>query len=176
MKTYLILFFGWALAYGQETLQLEEGQVSPPANLEEVAWISGHWKGEAMGGIAEELWSPPLGGSMMFVFRLINDGKVTFYESGHIKQAGETLLMQLKHFDGELKGWEEKADTVDFRLVKLTKNKAYFVGLTFEKVGADRLHIYVLLDDGKNREEVLFQFQRMDQFANKTIKADHQEF
>lgn len=162
MKTYLLLFFGWALSYGQQTLQLEEGQNSPIANLEEVAWISGHWKGEAMGGIAEEIWSPPLGGSMMFVFRLVNDGKVTFYESGHIKQVESTLLMQLKHFDGELKGWEEKEKTIDFKLVKLEGNKAFFEGLTFEKIGNDQLHIYVLLDDGENAKEVLFRFKKME--------------
>ena len=125
-----------------------------------------------MGGIAEEIWSPPLGGSMMFVFRLVNDGKVTFYESGHIKQVESTLLMQLKHFDGELKGWEEKEKTIDFKLVKLEGNKAFFEGLTFEKIGNDQLHIYVLLDDGENAEEVLFQFKKM---SRSYAASEHQE-
>ena len=48
--------------------------------LENIAWISGTWHGKAFGGITEEIWSEPSGGSMMASFKLINDGKVTFYE------------------------------------------------------------------------------------------------
>ncbi len=51
-------------------MSFTEGGNSPEATLEDVSWIAGHWKGEAFGGIAEEIWSPPLGDSMMFVFKL----------------------------------------------------------------------------------------------------------
>mgnify|MGYP003712231237 FL=1 len=81
----LILLFCAGIVSAQETLQLSEGESSPKANLEDVSWIEGHWTGEAFGGIAEEIWSAPLGNSMMFVFRLVNDDKVSFYESGHIR-------------------------------------------------------------------------------------------
>ena len=43
--------------------------------LENIAWISGTWHGEAFGGITEEIWSEPTGGSMMATFKLINDDK-----------------------------------------------------------------------------------------------------
>ena len=66
----------------QDTLSFEEGTVSPKATLSEVAWMEGHWKGKAFGGITEEIWSPPLGGSMMFSFKLVSDGSVQFYEIG----------------------------------------------------------------------------------------------
>lgn len=156
----LILLFCAGIVSAQETLQLSEGESSPKANLEEVSWIEGHWTGEAFGGIAEEIWSAPMGNSMMFVFRLVNDGKVSFYESGHIQQLDDSLILQLKHFDGNMKGWEEKDKTIDFKLVKLEPNKVYFEGLTMEKISEDQINVWVLIEEGNNAEEVLFAYKR----------------
>ncbi|WP_127137118.1 DUF6265 family protein [Flagellimonas oceanensis] len=156
----LILMFSAGLVSAQETLQLAEGQSSPKANLEEVSWIEGHWTGEAFGGIAEEIWSAPLGNSMMFVFRMVNDDKVSFYESGHIQQLDESLILQLKHFDGNMRGWEEKNETIDFKLVKLEPNKVYFEGLTMEKISDDQMNIWVLIEDEGKTDEVLFAYTK----------------
>ena len=38
--------------------------------------------------------------------------------------------MQLKHFGSDFKGWEEKDETVDFKLVKIEKYAVYFDGMT----------------------------------------------
>ncbi len=144
-------------------MSLTEGSESPKATLEAVSWVAGHWKGEAFGGIAEEIWSPPLGDSMMFVFKLASEGKVQFYEVGHIQQTGETLILQLKHFHGSLKGWEEKDETVDFKLVKLENNRVYFDGLTMEKMGDDEINMYVIVgDENGTSEEVKFNYKRVD--------------
>ena len=157
---FFMIALGVHTLVAQHTIQLEEGANSPKASLDDVSWIAGHWRGEAFGGIAEEIWSKPLGESMMFVFRLVNDDKVTFYESGHIKQIGPTLIMQLKHFDGSLKGWEEKDKTVDFKLVEIAKDKVFFEGLTMEKISASEMKVYVLVEDGGKKEELLFEYQR----------------
>ncbi|NND79329.1 MAG: hypothetical protein HKN53_05470, partial [Maribacter sp.] len=134
---------------------------SPEATLEEVSWIAGHWKGEAFGGVAEEIWSPPLGDSMMFVFKLVSEGKVQFYEIGHIQQKGETLLLQLKHFHGSLIGWEEKDETIDFKLVKLEENRVYFDGFTIERISENEINMYVVVgeEDGSS-EEVKFNYKK----------------
>lgn len=157
----LIVLLCFITGSAQKTLQLKEGQISPKATLQEVDWLVGHWKGEAFGGIVEEIWSPPAGESMMFVFRLIDDGKVSFYEVGHIKQVDGTLLMQLKHFDENLKGWEEKAETVDFKLVKLKEDKVFFEGATFENIGETQMNIYVLIENDGKKEEVIFEYKRI---------------
>lgn len=158
----VILFFSTFLCNGQNTLSFSENGTSPKASLQDVAWMEGHWKGEAFGGITEEIWSPPLGGSMMFVFKLVSDGKVNFYEVGHIQQIGETLLLQLKHFRGNLKGWEEKDDTVDFKLVKVEGNRVFFDGFTFEKISDDEVNLYVVISQDNNTEkEVKFNYKRM---------------
>ncbi|KAB7528952.1 hypothetical protein F8C76_13975 [Flagellimonas olearia] len=162
MRTAIILFLCHVgMVSAQETLQLTEGQQSPNATLEDVSWISGHWQGEAFGGIAEEIWSPPLGDSMMFVFKLVKDDKVSFYEIGHIQQVENTMILQLKHFQGNLKGWEEKDATVDFKLVKVEKNKVFFEGFTMELVNENEMNIYVLIEDGNSAEEVLFAYKRV---------------
>ncbi|NKI30876.1 DUF6265 family protein [Croceivirga thetidis] len=162
MRVILILLvaFSYTTLTAQKTFKLTEGETSPNATLEQVAWVAGHWKGEAFGGVAEEIWSEPLGESMMFVFRLVNDGKVSFYESGHIKQVGETIIMQLKHFDGSLKGWEEKDQTVDFKLVKIGEDKVFFEGLTMEKISETKMNAYVLIESEGKKEEVLFEYHK----------------
>ena len=162
MKNMLcILLFVVQHSYGQMTLQLKAGQSSPKATIKDVSWLQGHWQGEGLGGIAEEIWSPPVGQSMMFVFRLLHDNKVSFYEIGHIIEADNTLVMQLKHFDGALKGWEEKDETVNFKLIKCTDNKVYFEGLTMEKTDTDQLQIYVLVNQDGKKEEIVFNYQRI---------------
>lgn len=142
-------------------MSFTEGGKSPEATLEDVSWIAGHWKGEAFGGIAEEIWSPPLGDSMMFVFKLVAEGKVQFYEVGHIQQTGKTLLLQLKHFHGSLKGWEEKDETVDYKLVQIDGNRVYFDGFTIEKISRNEINMYVVVgeEDG-SAEEVKFNYKK----------------
>lgn len=156
----LFLFFG-GIAQAQNTMSLEKDATSPNATIAEVKWMTGHWKGEAFGGITEEIWSPPNAGSMMFVFRLIFEGEVNFYEIGHIREVDSTLVFELKHFDKELKGWEEKEEVQRFKLIKVAENRLYFEGFTFEKISPNEINIYGLIhqNDGTT-EEVKFNYKR----------------
>ena len=159
--TLILILIAFTNCKAQDnTLQLTEGSASPEANLEDVSWIQGHWKGEAFGGITEEIWSPPLGDSMMFSFKLVTDDKVAFYELGGIRQVDGTLIFQLKHFGNDFKGWEEKDQTIDFKLVKVTENKVYFNGLTLEKISNDEINIYVAIEDGGITTEEKFTYTR----------------
>lgn len=143
------------------TMSLPASVASPPAKISEVEWIQGHWRGEAFGGITEEVWTPPLGGSMMCAFKLVVDGKVSFYEIVSLAEEGNSLIIRLKHFHGNLKGWEEKDKTVDFRLVKIANNRAYFDGMTFERAGSDALNVYVMIGKPGEEKEVLFKYERV---------------
>jgi hypothetical protein len=146
----------------QNTVSLPEGVPSPKADLSQISWMAGHWKGEAFGGITEEIWSPPLGGSMMCVFKLVSEGAVKFYEICHIREIDETLLFELKHFHVDLKGWEEKDEVQRFKLVKIKGNRVYFDGFTFEKIDANEVNIYVVIShtDGST-EEIKFNYKRV---------------
>ena len=159
MKSFTcLLLFVVLVSNAQNTMSLIDGEISPKASLEQISWIEGHWKGEAFGGITEEIWGPALGGSMMFSFKLVVDGEVNFYELGHIRQLDETLIFELKHFGGDLKGWEEKEEVQSFKLIKIEGNRTYFEGFTFEKVSDGEINIYGLIHQNGKDEEVTFNY------------------
>ncbi|MGC1516506.1 MAG: DUF6265 family protein [Maribacter sp.] len=161
MKFFVLLIFGSFWVQAQNTLPFQENGESPKANLTSIEWLAGHWQGEAFGGIAEEIWSPPLGGVMLFSFRLVAEGTISFYEFGHILETDGTLILQLKHFDPNLQGWEEKDETIDFKLVKVEENRLFFDDFTIEYVSDKEINMYVLIeeDDGTTNE-VKFNYHR----------------
>ena len=142
------------------TLPLLESKTSPKATLQDISWIAGHWRGQAFGGITEEIWSPPLGGTMMAVFKHVKDDQVTFYEIITITEEEGTLILRLKHFHQSLKGWEEKDETIDFPLVKIEPNKVYFDDFTFEKISDDEINAYVVIGKTGEEEEVKFNYKK----------------
>ena len=144
----------------KETRELSPEGSSPEASLKDVQWIQGRWMGEALGGQVEEIWSPPLGESMMGSFKLVQDDKVVFYEIMAISEVDQTLIMRLKHFDSDLKGWEEKEETVDFKLVAVEAGKVFFDGLTFEKVSDDEINVYVRFENDGSLSEGKFNYHR----------------
>lgn len=150
----IILFFISTTIYGQKDKILEP-------KLENIAWISGNWKGEAFGGFTEENWSEPSGGSMMATFKLIVDNKVAFYEIEIIREINNTLILQLKHFNNDLKGWEAKDETVDFPLKEITPNKVIFEGMIFEKINTNEMNIHVdIKQENGTIETVIFNYKK----------------
>lgn len=61
MKIILFILVSYSMSIHAQsnTLQMMENQKSPTASLADAEWIAGHWRGEAFGGITEEIWSPP---------------------------------------------------------------------------------------------------------------------
>jgi len=167
MKKFAVFLFIFLpiLTFAQEkfsnTLAYDDKTGSPDAELSAISWLAGHWRGEAFGGITEEIWSPPLGGSMMGAFKLVTNNKVSFYELETIIEENNTLILKLKHFHANLKGWEEKDETVDFRLVKVTENKIYFDGFTIERISGSEINMYVVIEDGGQQSEVKFNYKRV---------------
>jgi hypothetical protein len=90
---------------------------APKAAIADMAWLAGRWTGDGLGGRVEEIWSPPDAGTMMGTFRLIRDEKVMFYEFLTLRVTEQGLTMQLKHFNLDMSGWEEKNDFVEFLYV-----------------------------------------------------------
>jgi hypothetical protein len=144
------------------TLSLDTGVEREPATLDDVAWLAGHWQGEGMGGQVEEIWSPPQAGSMMGMFRFMQADQVNFYELLTLVPDGESLELRLKHFNSDLTGWEEKDDIVRFPLIKVSADRAWFNGLTFERVDGDHLmiHLMMRMTDG-TRRDVEFDLHRV---------------
>jgi hypothetical protein len=165
MKQLMVLILVFSF-FSETTLasdfikHLAKNESSPKANIHQVSWIAGHWKGEAFGGLTEEIWSPPQDKSMMCVFRLSKDGDVSFYEIEVIREINNSLILELKHFTNELKGWEEKNQVVAFPLVEITSNAAYFDGLSFIRISENEMHVYVDVETDGKTSEVLFSYKR----------------
>lgn len=172
MKQVFSLIFLLSLASFSQSEKdtLTEHTLAP--KLENIKWISGNWKGEAFGGQTEENWSEPSGGSMMATFKLINEGQVSFYEIEIIREIENSLVLQLKHFDNDLKGWETKNETVDFPLKKITPNQVIFEGMSFEKVSDTEMNVYVDIEnDEGNVEIVKFNYTKSNKPQKRDIKV-----
>jgi hypothetical protein len=61
-----------------------------------------------------------------------------------------------------LRGWEDRDVSLRFPLVAKRDRRLYFDGMTFERVGNDRVKIYLAIEnkkDGSVREEI-FEYTR----------------
>jgi hypothetical protein len=141
------------------TLRLADGAPRPAARVADLAWLSGRWVGEGLGGQAEETWSEPLAGAMVGYFRLVKDGKPVFYEIMTLLEDQGSVEMRLKHVNPDMTGWEEKNDFVTFRLVRHEGTSAFFNGLTFRRQG-DSLEIFLALRSGETVREEKFVLRR----------------
>ncbi len=143
-----------------EIKTLNEGETSPPAKIEDLSWLAGHWKGSGLGGQSEELISAPHDGAMMGAFRQTKpDGSVFFYEFYLFAKQDETVVLKIKHFNPDLTGWEEKNDYLTFPLVAVEENAVYFDGLTFKMTGPDEMRAAVNVNDQGAME---FVYQRVE--------------
>ena len=151
MLTVLAAIVGLSVATQLEVRRLAEGEPSPPAKIEDIAWLEGRWIGEGLGGCAEENLSPPVAGQMMGMFRQTKaDGSLWFYEFYAIAPKAGSLTLRLKHFNPDMTGWEEKDGFVEFPLVAIEKKAVYFDGLTYARRGRNGLTSAVRIgDDGR---------------------------
>jgi hypothetical protein len=173
-----ITFFtanGWAQEkLTEHTFSRSPGAPGPAAQVEDMAWLAGHWVGEALGGTVEEIWSPPLARAMMGMFRLVKDEKAVFYELMTILEEDGSLVLRLKHFNGgDLSAWEEKGDTVDFPLVAVVDGTFRFDGMSFHPEGDDRVAVYLAMHGKEGAvEEVDFIYTRVREKSATTGSTD----
>ena len=84
-----------------------------------MARLVGAWRGPGLGGTADEVWLPAVGDAMTGSFRLSVEDAAVFYE-----------LWTLREIDGSL---------------ALEEDGAFFGGLTYRRLGADTLEIWVAI-------------------------------
>ncbi len=152
------------------TLKLDHPENMPAATVNDVAWIAGHFQGEVFGGICEEVWMPPFGGTMMGMFKVVRGDTIVFYEFLTITEESNSLNFKLKHFHPDLTGWEEKGEFISFPLVKLTRDTAFFDGLTFQKLDQNTIQVYLALRRNGEIRETEFKYHRV---KSKGVSADN---
>lgn len=133
----------------------------PAFDIAEFAWLAGQWRGEGLGGTCEEIWSPPLAGTMVGTFRLVKNGEVVFYELMVLGADAKGGYLKVKHFSKDFVGWEEKAVAVRFDLESVRRDRAVFKGLTLER-RKEKLDVRVRMrsQDGSTHWEP-FAFRRL---------------
>lgn len=167
LPTFLALLFVGALtataaAQTANTLTLEEGEIGQQASIEDMSFLVGHWQGDGMGGFNEEVWGQPLGGSMLGLFRHLQNDEPSFSEIMQIAEEDGTLALRLKHFNPDLTGWETQDDMVVFPLVRIEPGEAaYFRGLTYRLASEDALTIYLALHNRDGVQEMSFELHRV---------------
>lgn len=91
----------------------------------------------------------------MGMLRWQKDGGVFFHEFLTIERQGEHVLLRIKHFDPDLKGWEEKDEAMKCLLVELRAREAVFLQVNdpgrwviYRLETDDRMVSYFEKDDG----------------------------
>ena len=138
--------------FAQETRSLEPGAKSPPATIAQLAWLTGTWRGEAMGAPATEVYSSPEIGQIAGHF-MLQDGKgaVRVYELQQFKPVGDSIVYRLRHLNYDLTGWEDATGkALDFPLVAIEGDSFYFNGLTVKREGKNKLTIWIKIQ-GKDQ-------------------------
>jgi hypothetical protein len=93
--------------------------------IDDLAWIGGHWAGEAFGGDIEEAWFSPAGGAMSGSFRLVIEGRARMYELLLLETDPDgSIYYRFKHV---MPGWVPREETrLEYRLTELEGRKATF--------------------------------------------------
>ncbi len=119
------------------------------SKLAALSWLAGEWRTKFGGDDLEEHWSAPFGDSMMGVFRWVKGGKVWMFELLSIVGDGDDIVFRLKHFDNKMVGWEEKDQSLSWKLAKSSAEE-----LVFEKADQKQASRLIYRRSGENELHV----------------------
>lgn len=133
-----------------------EGTVSPKATLNDVRWLQGEWEGKVEVAMQQATSFAPVSGHMPGFARAWGpDGAIWFYEINDFVEVDGSVEFRVKHFSGELAGWEEKNAFVRHRLVAITADALYFDGITFVREGPEHHTVYVRTAQGDQKGSIV---------------------
>jgi hypothetical protein len=112
---------------GATTAQRPPAPVVNGPLVQDLAFLTGRWRGGIQGGLFDEEWSQPSADTMMGMFRYMENGKVQFYEFMVIEAGPGGPLLRVRHFDPGLTGWEEKNTPLSFTVDSYTESQVVFV-------------------------------------------------
>ncbi len=130
------------------------------AQLKQLSWLNGCWKGTGLGGEVQECWVSSPDGIVTGVFQMVKDGKQQFSEIVMITEFDGTLGMRVKHFDATFNQWASDQDVgITFPFVKMGEKFIQFDGLLYELID-DVLHVTMDMKKGDEIHQVKFVFTR----------------
>jgi hypothetical protein len=156
LRVVVLAFFlsaGAIPAFGQSvrtehTFGLDDPENRPPATLNDVSWFAGSWTGEAFGGTFEEVWNQPSEGSMVGMFKLMDDEGVSFYELMLFVEEEGSLSFKVRHFNPDFTAWEGKEEVPVLPFIKADENSIHFEGISFYRISDDETHAYLVFHKG----------------------------
>ncbi len=96
----------------------------PSAKVSDLAWMTGHYKGNTGNGSLEENWAEPEGGSIACLVRSTGGGATTMIELVVIEEEGDSLTLRLKQWDP---GMEPRAEGFQvMELIEIGDKKVAF--------------------------------------------------
>ena len=142
---------------GDSTTEVPTGRPASDVDVEDFAWLAGYWRGEGLGGVCEEIWSEPLAGSMIGIFRLVRDGEPVFSEHMSLGADAEGFALKVKHFTPDFVAWEDKEEAIRFGLDELRPGEAVFGGLRIRRTDEGNLEITIRLTrkGGESTDELI---------------------
>ncbi len=131
------------------------GAAQATSPLAELGFLAGTWRGDMGPSMAEEVWSAPIGTSIMGCFRWLKpDQSPSMFEMLTITREGERTLLRLRHYSPTLTAKEEKDKPLTLTLSESGPGKAVFAA---EKDGAgDLTSVRYELRDGALHIDVEF--------------------
>ncbi len=129
-----------------------------------LAFLAGRWMCvNPNSTVNEELWTLPLGKSMVGSFRQVRrDGGCAFVEISQIAVEEGELVLRLRHLHGKLEVPPERAELSLFKLRKLTGERVEFAGtgsaegvtaVIYERVDTTTLRQTIEFDTVKTNEK-----------------------
>ena len=138
----------------EHTFRLGDGESHPDVALEDVAWLAGRWHGTGLGDGFEASWNPPSAGSMVGTFKVFDGDGVQFYELLVLSRVDGVLSLRVKHFSEKLVAWEDKDESVNFRIVRLDDDAVHFGGISFYRRGDNEMDAFIVFSGDKGLREV----------------------
>lgn len=133
-----------------------EGTVSPAATIKDMLWLVGDWEGTLEGGMQQHTAFAPTKGHLPgFARGWGQDGSIWFYEINDFIEVNGSLEFRVKHFSGDLAGWEGRSEFVRHRLIEVTNKALYFDGLTLVRKGPEHYTVYLRITEGEKKGQVL---------------------
>jgi hypothetical protein len=111
------------------------------ANIADLAWLTGHWRGTVGDSITEQICSHPENGEMVCVFRVMDADSVQLLELITIQKVGEGIELRVRHFGLDLvNAAQEDSAPIVLRLSRNTPSEAFFDGSATSNVKRSALY------------------------------------
>ncbi len=115
------LLIGSVLVLLVPTSALSQG---PSAKVSDLAWMTGHYKGDTGAGSLEENWAEPEGGSIASLVRSTGGGATNMIELIVIEEEGDSLTLRLKQWDPRMEPRYEGFQVME--LIEIGDKKVVF--------------------------------------------------